>query len=74
MAYRVGMDDRAVPNPAYRAVPPLERLTADEWSGPASPDMYGRLLRDPASFAWLCAPEVFPSRYPDLWRRVADHV
>ncbi len=55
MAYYVGPDG-AEPNPRYKAVPPLLRLNADDWSGPLRGSLY-RLLEDRSALLdWLCVP------------------
>jgi len=74
MAHHIGIDDRAVPNPAYQAAPSLERVTAEGWSGPSAANVYRDLVDRPASLAWLCSPEGFAARFPDLWHRVEAHV
>lgn len=74
MAHYISVDNRAVPNPAYRAVPPLERLTAEEWCGATVANVYQDLVDRPAGLAWLCSPAGFAARFPDLWRRVEAHV
>ena len=75
LAYYIDLDGEAQPNPAYLEVPPLERFTAEEWSGP-SPDrpLYRDYVERPGDWDWLHDPDLFPARFPALWERVADVV
>ena len=72
-AYLVGPRGEARPNPAYRSLPPLERLTAEGWAGEAARHpvpLYQQLLADPAALAWLDEPDTFPDRFSELWARL----
>jgi len=73
MAWYIDLDGTPHANPAYADVPPLQRFTALEWSGP-SPDrpLYRDYVEDPGGFDWIVDPDLFPERYPDLWARVKD--
>jgi oxalate decarboxylase/phosphoglucose isomerase-like protein (cupin superfamily) len=73
MAYFMDVDGAARPNPVYKDVPPLQRFTALEWSGPA-PDrpLYGDYVQRPDDFDWIVDPGLFPVRFPTLWARVSD--
>jgi oxalate decarboxylase/phosphoglucose isomerase-like protein (cupin superfamily) len=73
MAHFIDLDGADRPNPFYKEVPPLQRLTALEWSGP-SPDrpLYRDYVEKPASLDWIIDPELFPERFPGLWARVRE--
>ncbi len=70
MAYGIDADGRAVANPRYLRVPPLQRLSAQEWGPSLEGGLYERFVRDPGDFAWLCDPAAFAARFPELARRV----
>jgi len=73
MAHFIDLDGADRPNPFYKEVPPLLRLTALEWSGP-SPDrpLYRDYVENAGGFAWIVDPGLFPKRFPDLWARVRE--
>jgi oxalate decarboxylase/phosphoglucose isomerase-like protein (cupin superfamily) len=73
LAYFIDLDGAARPNPNYQAVPQLQRLTAQDWSGlsPHQP-LYRDYIEDPGSFDWIVEPELFMGRFADLWARVAE--
>lgn len=70
MAWFVAEDGEARPNPAYAAVPTLQRFTAEEWSGPAGGLLYRDYVDAPDSLAWVREPDAFPEAFPALWARV----
>jgi oxalate decarboxylase/phosphoglucose isomerase-like protein (cupin superfamily) len=73
MAWYIDLDGQARANPNYIGVPPLQRFTALEWSGP-SPDrpLYHDYVEDARGFDWIVDPDLFPDRFPGLWARVKD--
>jgi Glucose-6-phosphate isomerase (GPI) len=72
MAYYIDLEGNARLNPAYVDVPTLERFTAEEWSG-SSPDrpLYRDYVERPGSWDWIHDSDLFPQRFPALWKRVA---
>jgi glucose-6-phosphate isomerase len=75
MAYYIDLDGNGRPNPNYLDVAPLQRFTAEEWSGPASDrPLYRDYVEHPELFAWITDPELFPAKYPTLWQRVESVV
>ena len=72
MAYYLGADGTARPNPTYLDVPSLECVPAAEWSDAPGIPLYMRLLSEPASLDWLSETERFPSRFPELSARYVD--
>lgn len=60
MAYLLGANGRAIPNPSYRALPELLRTRAQPWAG-ASDDVYRTLIREPDVLEWLCGQGAIPT-------------
>lgn len=73
MAHYIDLAGEARPNPSYTEVPPLQKFTVSEWSGP-SPErpLYRDYVEDPGQFDWIIDPELVTERFPALWARVAD--
>ena len=73
MAHFIDLDGKARANPHYKEVPPLQRFTATEWSGP-SPErpLYQDYVEDPGQFDWIIDPDLVPRRFPALWARVKE--
>jgi hypothetical protein len=66
MAYGLDAAGRAAPNPGYRNLPPLLRLSVEEWGGTTEGGLYERLVLDPGAFAWLCDRAGFVTRFPEV--------
>ncbi len=69
MSHYLATDGSARANPAYASVPHLERVRAAEWSDAPRGPLYGRLVAEPEQFDWLSETELFPDRFPRLWRK-----
>ena len=69
-AHYILADGSTIPNPAYRDVPSLERITALEWSGLGSGAIYDTFVGDSEAFPWLQEPEMFATAFPDLAERI----
>jgi oxalate decarboxylase/phosphoglucose isomerase-like protein (cupin superfamily) len=75
MAWYIDVDGNGRPNPNYLDVGPLQRFSAEEWSGPASDrPLYQDYVEHPELFDWITDPQLFPERYPMLWERVVGVV
>ncbi len=73
MAYFVDLDGEARPNPFYKEVPPLQRFTVEEWSGPSRDrPLYQDYVENPGMFDWIIDPDLVPERFASVWARVAD--
>jgi glucose-6-phosphate isomerase len=65
MAYFIDTTGRAVENPAYGRVPPLQRLTAEDWLASDLGPLYANLVSRPSEFDWLCSEEGFWEQFPE---------
>lgn len=70
MAYYIALDGSAVRNEAYRSVPVLEQTNAQDWPATGGGSLYQALVRQPDTLVWLCDPDGFVARYPELGHRV----
>lgn len=71
MAHRIGVDDEAVLNPAYRECPALLRVTAGEWSRSApGGSLYAAVASESSPLAWLCDPTATAPAASDARREV----
>ena len=71
-AWYVAADGEFRPNPRYTETPPIEEITASDWSGQPRGLLYEAFRDDPASFAWLSDPARFASLAPVLAARIAS--
>jgi oxalate decarboxylase/phosphoglucose isomerase-like protein (cupin superfamily) len=73
MAHFIDLEGEARPNPGYREVPPLQRFSALEWSGPSpARPLYLDYVENPAGLDWIIDPDLFGPRFPRLWARIGD--
>ncbi len=70
LAWFIGVDGTASPNPYYTSVPPLHRLDASDWSGASEGPLYRALVDDPSAFDWLGDPQLYRARFPALAARI----
>jgi glucose-6-phosphate isomerase len=74
MAYGLDAAGRVAVNPRYHRLPPLQRLSVEEWGAGMKDGLYERLLMDPGAFEWLCHRAAFATRFPKAARWVGSVV
>lgn len=71
-AWYVAADGELRPNPRYVDTPPIEEVSAGDWSGQPRGVLYEVFREDPLGFTWLSDPARFAPVAPGLAARIAS--